>query len=315
MSKVHKSNVPYLGSATLATLSGLEVTAATYTARVEADGGEIIDASAVSDAFAFCAAQGISPRNWILGASFGVRHVNGKVDKIYAFNGNDLMRNVPGSTSLEMWKLDQSGSFPVFKIETTSPGASPDIMKAQALQYLMNPGHTTWIAAGSGMNAVSGDGFSTHILSAYAPVGQGNAFSIDGYFNDSGLNRWRTITPNGTYDPTTAAAGTQRTWTAASPYVDYAGLAVFVNTTSREVTAYSNGSATVGPSNTDSAGFAWAAGFVHSSALFRFLMGGVVDIGGSTFRSNKAKIVEAWHVSGGTTAQALALSQRLDTLY
>lgn len=316
MSKVHKSNVPYVGSATLATLSGLEITAATYTARVEADGGYINDSAHLSDTFTFLGAQGISPRNLIFGARFGIREVNGKVDKLYAFNGNDLILNDAGNTAFEMWRLDETGSFPVVKVETTSSSGAAGAMKTQGLQYLVNPGHTSFVAAASGVNMVANDSIYMYPLTAFYPgAAQVRVFAIEGFNTDDALNKFRFATPDGTYDKTSAAGGQQRFWDAGTPYADYAALAAYVNFTARQVTTWNNGAVVVNASNTDSSGFAWAAGSHSPTAdLVRFMMGGAVN-GGSTSRQNKQKIAEVWHISGGTSAQGLALSQRLDTLY
>jgi hypothetical protein len=312
MSKVHKSNIPYVGSATLATLSGLEITAATYTARVEADGGEVIDAAHLTDTFTFLGAQGISPRNLIFGASFGVRKVNDRIEKLYAFNGNDLTIFDPGTVTLETWRLDETGAFPVVKTETTAPGASAGALKTQGLQYLVNPGHTSFVCAASGVNMVANDGNALVPISAYYPgSAQPRAFSIEGWNTDAGLNVIRVITPNGNYD----SAGTIRQWYTANPYADYVASAAYVNFTARQVTTWGNGAAVVSASNVDSTGFTWDAGaFSPSANLVRFMMGGTVNNSIAT-RYNKQKVAEVWHISGGTSAQGLALSQRLDTLY
>jgi hypothetical protein len=315
MSMVSKSNVPHLGADTLPTLSSLAVTAASYTARVEADGGRIVDPSALASAFTFLAAQGMSARNFIHGASFGVRDVNGQIDKIYAFNGNDLVRSDPGNQVREMWTLDESGSFPVFKVEVTAANRFPESMKTQSTHYLMRPGHTGYVAAAAGVNMVASDNQYLIALSAHPPGGlPPHAFSIEGFNTDSALNKYRVIVPNGAYDPANAANFTLR-YDAGTPYADYAAIAAYIDTTNRQVTTWNNGVVVANASNLDGLGFAWTAGsFNPAATLMQFTMGSTVDSGATT-RYNKQKVAEVWHVSGGTSAFGLALSQRLDTLY
>lgn len=311
MSKVNKSNIPYAGADTLSSLSSLEVTAATYTARVEADGGRVVDSTHLSDTFTFIAAQGISPRNLIFGASFGVREVNGKIEKLYAFNGNDLVfqPGLNGSEQLSAWELDETGSFPVLKMDTAT-GFQTD-MRTQSLQYLMKPGDTSYTVGAAGVNMVASDSIYLMPLSAFIPGStSARAFAIEGFNSDDALNKYRIATPDGTY----LTAGTVRVWNAGSPYADYAGVAAWIDTVNRKVTTWNNGVVDVNNSNTDSSGFAWGAGTYSPSAdLVRFVMGGAVN-NGSSARYNKQKIAEVWHVSGGSSAFGLALSQRLGTL-
>jgi hypothetical protein len=313
MSRVSKSNASWVGTASVPSLADLEVTAATYTARVEADGGRVVDAAHLAATFAFIAAQGMSPNNLIYGARFGVREVNGKVNKVYAFNGNDLTWQ-DGNT-FEQWRLDESGAYAVLKVETTAPGKSPGFMKAQALQTLMKPGHTTYIAGGAGIDTVAGDASEASLMGAYSPVVFSNAFRISCINNVGGVVRQQFNTPNGTFDPAVFAGGYTRTWYAGA-YADGAGIAIFADTTARQCTAYCNGVITIGPSNLDSPGFAWAAGtYEPTTVQLQFVMGGTADLGVTIYRQNQQKVMEAWLVSGGTTANALALSQRMDTLY
>lgn len=314
MSTIIPSEAAYCGpSGTQKSLADTRITAASYTARVLADGGRIVSSAAVTSAFNFCTTNSISPKNLIFGASFGIREANGFVDKIYSFNGNDLVNFFPNDASFELFRLDETGTFPAFKMQSSFNRRTFGMMQCMNLQHLMEPGHTSWIAAGSGMSINANDGQSLVIISAHAPVGKGNAIIIEGFKNDSGLDKYRLQSPNGTYDPNSNVGGGIRYWDAGTPYTDWAGISMFVNYSARQVTTYNNGVIALGPANVDSQGFAWADGFDHSSALFQFLMGGQVSTG--TYRSNNQKIAEAWHVSGGTTAQALALSQRLDTLY
>lgn len=239
-----------------------------------------------------------------------------EVDKIYALNGNDLVRSDSGNFIREKWTLDESGTFPFFKVDTSASLVSAECMKAQALQYLMRAGHTSYLAAAAGVNMVSGDGNVLVPFSAYIPGAvQARAFAIEGFYADSGLNKYRIATPDGTYDPTSGAGGQVRFWDVGTPYADWAAVAAYVDTTNRQVTTWNNGAVITGPTNTDSSGFAWASGtFDPTANLMQFLMGGATS-GGATTRYNKQKVAEVWHVSGATSAQGLAISQRLDTLY
>lgn len=316
MSTIIPSEAAYFGpSGTQKALSDTRITAASYTARVVADGGRIVSAAAVTDAFNFCTANGISPKNLIYSASFGVREVNGVVDKIYSFNGNDLINYYASNPAFEPFRLDASGTFPVFKMQVTLNNKTAGLMRTLNAQHLMEPGHTSWIAAGSGADMVSGSGQGVAMISAYSPVSGNNAFIIEGYKAEPGFDKYRIQTPQGAYDPVPGGSGALNNWDAGTPCADWAGVAAYVNYGSRQVTTYNNGAIAYGPSNLDSNGFPWGAGFNPSTALMVFVMGGQVSLAGNPFRFNNQKIAEAWHVSGGTTAQALALSQRLDTLY
>lgn len=59
MSLVIPSEAASFSPTTLSALSGSEITAASYTARVVADGGRIVNSTKLTDLFTFLTAQGI----------------------------------------------------------------------------------------------------------------------------------------------------------------------------------------------------------------------------------------------------------------
>jgi hypothetical protein len=310
MASILKSNVAYMGATTLQTLDDLEVTAESYTERVENDGGRVVDSAHLDDTFDFLDSESISPRNFIIGASFGVREINGKIDKIYAFNGNDLVRNPTGQI---VWYLDESGAFPVFKMDVVT--GQQAVMRSQSTQYIMRPAHTSYVAGMSGVDMVSGDSnFTT--LSCHPPGALGaSMFSMQLFNNSASLDKQRFLIPNSTYNPASGAGGQTNRFDAGTPYADYAAISAYMDVGGDLVTTYENGVLIMGPTATDSAGFALTGGmFDPSATLVQFVLGGSVEATVLT-ANNKQKVAEAWVVSGGSTAFALALSERLDALY
>jgi hypothetical protein len=293
MSVVVKSERMYQGQQTLQAASAIVFNYAAYVARVQADGGEIVDAAHTEDTFDFLIAQGVDLAQFVVGPRFGVRQSRGIIEKLYSFDGNDM---VPASSGAGPF-IDYSGAYDVCRVDGVS--AFKYFVSSRALP-LLAPGAT---------------GFCMGMAGAAYPnpkFGYFNAM-LDGTTNfplfslqmlNTASNALAVVGQDNSYNPALGPTIFSLETVNVAGYADYAGLVGHVNMSTNTVTAYkdgvSSGTVVVAP-----------AIYAYGGAAPKLSFG--LDNGGGIYKTNT--FAELWQIRNCSAAVAAALSTRLGTLY
>lgn len=294
MSVVVKSERMYQGQQTLQAASAIVFNYAAYVARVEADGGEIVDAAHTSDTFAWMIAQGVDLAQFAVSPRFGVRQSRGIIEKLYSFDGNDMIAG--GATGSGPF-IDYSGSYDVARIDGTS-----------GFKYLVTSRAVPLLAPGA-------TGFCMGMAGAAKPnpkFGYFNAM-LDGTTNfpllslqllNTASNALAVVGQDSSYNPALGPTTFSLETVNVAGYADYAGLVGHVNMSTNTVTAYVDG---VSGGSVVAAPAIYAYGGAAPKLYF------ALDQAGGIYKGDY--FAELWQIRNCSAAVAAALSSRLGTLY
>lgn len=306
MSIITRSDGLWTGPAVLTAISAAAQSAAQYTARVQADGGEIIDSAYVTDTFAFMIAQGISTHEFLVGSKLGIKREGSDVVKLYSLDGNDMVSAGNG----------EAGWYPQYDSTTY---AYPVVSATQATHTLNNfrTRRLTRIQAGDGWGfayAMRDDASDANIGSwqAYYPSGANAAPA--GLIPFNGVADGFNPASQFAYAPrvgyTTGASQAETVAclrSIATGYVAFDGIAMHARQSTGVLKVWQNNVLT--DTQTD------ASGFKNMRSEQLYLAFGYKEFSGLTRTYRQHQFAELWQVKNATEAQMQAISNRLGTTY
>lgn len=306
MSTIIKSSRYYQGSNVLPALSSLTYGYTQYAARVVADGGTVINPTATQDAFNFLISSGLNPAQCVAGASFGVKKAGTVIQKLYSFDGNDFEPYLdPSTLNVEGPFYDNRGAYPVIRIDSSS-GGYPKFLRTVTQRPFVDPTQNEFVWAMSGKDDVSADSLYLKVSSgadgspAYGPV------TISAFNNAFSRTRYDADGQSAAYNPS-GALNAALIQTANGPaYADYLGFAAHFDITNNLISTFGDGVAS--GTKSISAGM-----YNYRNIPFRIYLGAYYANGPGYQKLQT--LAEFWAVRGGSAAFALALSQRLGTIY
>lgn len=284
-------------------------TYAEYAARVVADGGEVMDPVACADAFAFLNTNGIDTRQFIVGAKFGVRQISGIIQKVYSFDGNDLVPvYAAGSSGFAQGEgpfYDTTGANATIRCDNIVSFCS---LKAQQPAPLAAAGASGFCLAYAGINRLN-DAPNVEVFEAHPPGAANNYAALLSAFNGAyGVSYFEAAFMDSAYNPASAPsfATLEATNTGSTTYVDFAGFCTHVNMSSSVIKTYLDG--------TQKSTITAAPGIYDYRATSMERTIPATYNGSLTLRRGFA-FAEFWGVNNCTDTFAAALSARLGTLY
>lgn len=294
----------YQGLDSLPTLASLTYGYTQYAERVISDGGVIINESATISAFDFLASNGLPLDQMVVGASFGVKHAGGLVQKLYSFNGNDF---IPWFADMSLGQgpyFDTSGVFPVVSLDASNTYAR--YLKSLKQRPITFTGSSGFVQAMVSQNVVANDNRQVNITTGQDGSPGYFATQLNSSNTDYGTSNYSASGESAFYNP----AGQKNTGyiqTAIGPaYSDYLGFAVHYDITNNLISTFGDGVA----SGTKAIG---SGMFNYREVPLRTYIG--ADFNSGPVYAKSQRFAEFWSVRSASAAFALSLSARLGTLY
>lgn len=303
MTIIIKSDAVYTGTGALPSLASLTYTAAKYKARVLADGGEIISDAAVNAAFAFLAANSVPARQFVVGASFGVKRSGASIDKLYSFDGNDMIRLSNGDVGMDPVLDTATYAYPVIQQTVTT---TLNNLRTKLLARVQSGDGYCFAQAARDNGADSL--YST--LVGYYPNGINlRPVGIVPFNGDSGLSAYWAFAPKAAYTPgALQAEAVANIKLTATPYAAWDGVCAHMTQSTGVCNLYVNGVL----KTTDTA----AGGLLDLRDQQLYIAHSYIEHNNATkyyYKNNQ--FTELWNVKDCSPAFAMALSQRLADLY
>lgn len=303
MTLIIKSDAVYTGTGSLPTLASLVYTAAKYKARVLADGGEIINSSAVDAAFAFLAANGVPARQFVVGASFGIKRSGASIDKLYSFDGNDMIRLANGDVGVDPVLDTTTYGYPV--VEQTAVTTLNNLRTKLLARVQSGDGYCF---AQSARDNGADSRYPT--FAGYYPNGVNvQPVGIIPFNGDDAMSMYWGVAPKAAYTP-----GALQSATVASiklegaPYAAWDGVSFHMTQSTGVCNLYVNGALkTTGTA---------VGGLLDLRDQQLYIAHSYIEeINGTKYQYKNNQFTELWNVKDCSPAFALALSQRLADLY